>query len=213
MKFDDFIKMMASQPYFDLAMAVQLSGESRAKLRTQLYRWLKAGKLLPLRRGMYALADRYRKTAIEPAELAGQLYKPSYLSCHWALQHHGMIPEAVFMYTSVTTRVPRRFENALGVFDYRHIKQSAFFGYGIDEIGGSRFFVASPEKALLDLWHLGKGEWSENRMIEMRFQNWEVVDQGRLAKYAERFGSPRLRRAADVWLRVAASEQEGWVEL
>jgi len=182
MKFDALIDMLASQPFFDLATTVQLSGENRAKVRTQLYRWAKAGKLLPLRRGMYALAERYRKTPIDSAELANHLYKPSYLSCHWALQYYEMIPEAVFMYTSVTSRVPRHFENAFGLFDYRHVKQSAFFGYRLEEGKGGGFFVAEPEKALLDLWHLG-------------------------------FGSPRLRRAAKLWCEVAASEQEGWVEL
>jgi predicted transcriptional regulator of viral defense system len=213
MSFDALIEMLASQPFFDLATAVQLSGESRAKVRTQLYRWAKAGKLLPLRRGMYALAERYRKVPINQADLANHLYKPSYLSCHWALQYHGMIPEAVFMYTSVTSRVPRRFENAFGLFDYRHVKQSAFFGYRADGDEDVKFFVAEPEKALLDLWHLHSGAWSEARMVEMRFQNWEAVDQGRLREYAERFDSPRLRRAAELWCDVARSEQEGWVTL
>jgi predicted transcriptional regulator of viral defense system len=162
---------------------------------------------------MNALAESKRNTPIDPAELANQLYKPSYLSCYWALQYHGMIPEAVFMYTSVTSRVPRRFENALGSYDNRHVKQSAFFGYRLEEARRGGFFVAEPEKALLDFWHLSTGEWGENRMVEMRFQNWEAVDQGKLGEYAERFRSPRLRRAARLWCEVAASEQQGWVKL
>jgi predicted transcriptional regulator of viral defense system len=212
MKFDDFIEMLGHQSFFDLATAMQLSGEDRAKVRTQLYRWAKADRLLPLRRGMYALVERYRKTPISKAELANQIYKPSYLSCHWALQYHGMIPEAVFTYTSVTARVPRRFENDLGRFDYRHVKQSAFFGYSVERHERGKFYVAEAEKALLDLWHLSKGAWSEDRMVEMRFQNWEAVDQARLKRYAERFASPRLRRAAKLWCALAESEREGWVE-
>jgi predicted transcriptional regulator of viral defense system len=213
MRFDTFIEMLAARPFFDLATAVQLSGENRAQVRTQLYRWARAGKILPLRRGMYAFADRYRKAPINPAELSNHLYRPSYLSGHWALGYYGMIPEAVFMFTSVTTRVPRRFENALGMFEYRHIKQSAFFGYRAVGDESGKLLVAEPEKALLDLWHLGSGAWSEDRMFEMRFQNWEAVDQARLAQYAERFDSPRLRRAVKVWCELARSEQEGWVEL
>jgi predicted transcriptional regulator of viral defense system len=57
-----------------------------------------------------------------PAVLASQIYRPSYLSFHWALGYYGLIPERAVVYTSATTRVPRRFENALGRFRYIHVK-------------------------------------------------------------------------------------------
>jgi predicted GNAT family acetyltransferase len=31
--------------------------------------------------------------------------------------------------------------------------------------------VAHPEKALLDQWHLSAGEWSDDRIHEMRYRN------------------------------------------
>jgi len=213
MNLDSLIESVAAQPYFDLATVVQLSGEERAHVRTQLYRWTKAGKLIGLRRGMYALADRYRKVPINPADLANHLYRPSYLSCLWALGFFGLIPEKVVAFTSVTPRVPRRFENPLGRFEYRHVKQSAFFGYRAVEIQGGKVLLAEPEKALLDHWHLGSGTWNVDRMEAMRFQNREAVDPARLARYAERFESPRLLRAAKVWTDLASVEREGTVEL
>jgi predicted transcriptional regulator of viral defense system len=213
MKFDSFIETVASQPFFDLATVVLLAGEERAQVRTQLYRWTRAGKLLPLRRGMYTLADRYRKVRINPAELANHIYRPSYLSGLWALGFYGLIPEKVVMFTSVTTRVPRRFENSLGRFEYRHVKQSAFFGYRVAEIDGRKVLVADPEKALLDLWHLGKGTWNEARMGEMRFQNLDSVDPEKLEQFAEVFDSRRLQRAAKAWSELTSTEREGTVEL
>jgi len=213
MKFDSFIETVASQPFFDLATVVQLSGEERAQVRTQLYRWTRAGKLLPLRRGMYTLADRYRKVPINPAELANHIYRPSYLSGLWALGFYGLIPEKVVLFTSVTTRVPRRFENSLGRFEYRHVKQSAFFGYRIAEIDGRKVFLADPEKALLDLWHLGKGKWNEARMGEMRFQNRDAVDPEKLKHFVEEFDSRRLKSAAKTWSELTSTEHEGTVEL
>jgi predicted transcriptional regulator of viral defense system len=213
MKFDTLIEMTTSQPFFDLATAVHLSGEERAHVRTQLYRWTKSGKVLPLRRGVYTLADRYRKVPVNPAELANHIYRPSYLSGLWALGFYGLIPERVVTHTSVTTRVPRRFENTLGLFEYRHVKQSAFFGYRSADIQASKVMLADPEKALLDLWHLGKGEWCEERMEAMRFQNRDAVDRDRLERYAGLFESPRLLRAVKVWSESAEIEREGTAEL
>ena len=82
MKYDDFSSLLGDQPYFDIAMAALLSGDSRQTLRTQLHRWTKAGKLLPLRRGMYAFSDSPRRRTINPASLSNYLYKPSYLSTY-----------------------------------------------------------------------------------------------------------------------------------
>jgi predicted transcriptional regulator of viral defense system len=199
MKFDTFSHLFEDQGYFDIAMAAQMSGERRHTLTTQLHRWCKAGKLVPLRRGMYAFADQVRRGAVNPAELANHLYKPSYLSTYWALGYYGLIPERVVAFTSVTTRVPREFENALGLFRYSNLKRDAFFGYVSTSMDGAKVLLAEPEKALLDLWHLEKGEWDRARMTAMRFQSTDVVDRKRLQDYAARFEAPRLRRAVDTW--------------
>jgi len=73
--------------------------------------------------------------------------------------------------------------------------------------------LAEPEKAILDHWHLTPGEWNEARLMEMRYQNLEAVDRHRLAEYAERFASPRLKRAAKRWSTVAGNAEIGAVTL
>ena len=54
---------------------------------------------------------------------ANALHAPSYLSGPWALSFYGVIPESVPVYTSVTTRTPREYENPFGVFSYRNVKR------------------------------------------------------------------------------------------
>ncbi len=213
MNFDSFISLVGQQAFFDLATVVQLSGERRSTLQTQLYRWIRADKLVPLRRGMYALARRYRRSSVNPAGLANHLYRPSYLSREWALGFHGLIPEKVVTHTSVTTRVPRLFQNDFGCFEYRHVKRGAFFGYRAVEIQGQKVLLAEPEKALLDSWHLATGPWTTERLKEMRFQGHEAVDPDKLRRYAVRYGSPRLQRAAALWCELAGSELEGVADL
>lgn len=213
MKFETLLKSIRGRGWFDLPTAVQLSGEPRHTLLMQLYRWCKAGKLIPLRRGMYAFAEEYRRQQIQPAEIANRIYTPSYLSLQWALSYHGLIPEMAVAYTSVTTRQTKRFQNKFGTFSYRHLKQEYFFGYERVDMTNRTVLLAKPEKALLDLWYIEPGEWTAARMKEMRFQNFEVVNGDRLARFAERFASPRLHRAVQAFEAVAAYEKEGTIEL
>ena len=209
MRLDQLADLLGSRPWFDLATVVQLSGEARRDVVNQLYRWSRAGKLIPVRRGMYTLADRYRHVPVAPATLANALCFPSYLSGLWALSFYGLIPEAVPVHTSVTTRSPADYENACGMFHYTAIKRSFFFGYHTVSVAGTEALVATAEKALLDLFHLHTGEWDRDQMTEMRFQQTEVVDRDRLHAYTRRIGKPRIGRAVDVWLACSAEQEAG----
>jgi predicted transcriptional regulator of viral defense system len=213
MKYDDLTDLAGGLVCFDLPLLVQAFPDRRSAVLLQLSRWATQGKVIPLRRGVYTLADRARKIPLDPALLAQHLCRPSYLSGLWALGFHDMIPECVVLHTSVTTRLPARFDNACGGFEYRHIKPSGFFGYQQVPYGGGALLVAHPEKALLDHWHLSAGEWTSDRLAEMRYQNVKLVDQRRLREYAARFKRPRLDRAVERWLQLAATSDDGDVIL
>ena len=213
MKYGALVEFVGALPCFDLALLVQAFDEPRDVIRVQLARWMKTGKVMGLRRGMYALPDAYRRAPLTPAFLANQMYRPSYLSGLWGLGLHDLIPERVVWLTSVTTRGPRRFENALGTFEYRTIKRDAFFGYATVRYGDQDVLAAEPEKALLDHWHLTAGEWTDERLREMRYQHRDRVNEEKLRDYAARFRRPRLRRAVERWLKVTREEEEGTVTL
>lgn len=213
MEYDALVNLTAAMPCFDLALLTQAFDDRRDAIRVQLSRWMKQGKVIGLRRGMYTLSDTYRRAPLFPAALANQLYRPSYLSGLWALGHYDLIPERVVRFTSVTSRVPRRFENLFGVFDYRNIKQDCFFGFTTVSHAGQDVLIAGPEKALLDHWHLTGGEWTPERLEEMRYQHVDRVSQRRLRDYAGRFRSPRLKRAVNQWLTLASTMEKGTVLL
>ena len=213
MTFASLLTLVGTLASFDLPLLVQAFDDRREVIRVQLSRWMTQGKVIGLRRGMYTLADLYRRAPLTPALLANQLYRPSYLSGLWALGFHDLIPERVVWLTSVTPRGPRRFENPIGVFEYRHVRQDTFFGYQPIRYGGGEIVVAEPEKALLDHWHLNAGEWTVDRLDEMRYQHTGVIDDDRLAAYATRFRSPRLDRAVQRWVERAPNEQDGTVLL
>lgn len=213
MNFSRFITEVGELPFFDLALVAQISGESKRQLLVQLHRWVKAGKVIALRRGLYTLAVAYRRAFLSPLVLANELYKPSYLSGLWTLSFYGLIPEKVTVFSSVTPRVTRSFQNPFGIFSYASVKQDFFWGFGSREIQGSTVWIAEPEKALLDFWHLNHGEWTVDRMREMRFQHFDTVGMERLGEYAERWGAPRLGRAVSHYKDLAKAEDDGAITL
>ena len=213
MRFDALVGLVGSLPCFDLALIVQAFDDRRDVVLTQMSRWMKQGRVIGLRRGLYTLAEPYRRATLAPAALANRMYRPSYLSGLWALGYYDLIPERVVWLTSVTPRVPRRFENPLGLFDYRNIKQEWFLGYHTVPHEGTEILVAEPEKALLDHWHLTAGEWTAERLGEMRYQNVELVGARQLKRCARIYQSPRLDRAVSIWLQLVRQTKTGTVTL
>lgn len=187
MNIQTFLAKANALPYFDLPMALHWTGLTRQSLLIQLARWTKAGYLISLRRGLHTVAEPYRKLALSATGLANEIYAPSYLSLEWALSRHGIIPEAVPVLTSITTRGTKIFKNECGRFEYRQVKQILFFGYHRVKIMNENVFMAKPEKALLDFFYFSKGEWTDSRHEEMRWQNLNVIHINDLHKMSTYF--------------------------
>ena len=45
--------------------------------------------------------------------------------------------------------------------------------------------MAFPEKALLDLFYLSEGEWTTERIQEMRFQSLQELDFAKFQRYGK----------------------------
>ena len=90
MTFDVLLEQLGEFSVFDISTVSQISDEPKQNVRVQLHRWIKSGRLLPLRRGMYTLADRYRHQVLSPLFVANEIYRPSYLSGLWSLSFLGL---------------------------------------------------------------------------------------------------------------------------
>ena len=122
--------------------------------RNNFVRWANKGLLLRLRQGYYTFPE-YKGKPDFALYFANRIYRPSYVSLHTALAFYGMIPEAVFQITSVTTLKTVSFNNDFGEYSYKSIKKNLMFGYDLKPIADGRTFqLARPEKALLDLLYL-----------------------------------------------------------
>jgi len=156
-------------------------------------RWEKQSLLIKLRNGYYAFADIAAAKGFAHYA-AGKIYKPSYISLRTALAFHGIIPEAANEITSVSSLKTSTFENSLGTFSYKKIKPSLMFGYDAVEKNGFTFFMASPEKAILDLLYL---EPSYN--LKKEIQNLRL-DWKKLNSFAKKFEKKVIfRRIYDIF--------------
>lgn len=132
-----------------------------ARLDALLKRATAAMEILRIRRGLFCLAERYRRDPIHTFELSQRILGPSYISLESALSHHGWIPEAVYTITSVSSKRSRNFDTPVGHFSYTHVPQNTFFAAVRRQALSDtvNFFVASPLKALADYIYVHRCDW------------------------------------------------------
>jgi len=206
MKWPDLLALLGGAALFESSMLLA-GDDSPAEVRRQLSRWVASGRLIQVRRGLYVLASPHSHEPPDMLAIASRLQRPSYVSLESALAFHGVIPEFVPVVTSVTNGRPRRLDTPLGAFAYRHIHRSLFWGYEeVDVAGGLRSYVALPEKALLDLFHLTTGGIPAAFVEGLRLAP-GALDPDRLVRFAKRAGKPKLIRAASLTVRLVEADR------
>lgn len=137
--------------------------------RNNLTRWSNKGLLIRLRQGLYTFPE-YKVDSDYLLYFANKIYSPSYISLHTALSFYGIIPEAVLQITSVTSLKTASFNNEVGVYIYKSVKNELIFGYDLKTFSGERVLkIAKPEKAILDLLYLYPFYSTEAELLELRF--------------------------------------------
>ncbi len=168
------------KPYFtkqELSFLLEKQGRNLDK---KLSRLLKTNYLLRLKNGLYTtnLYAMLHKASFSEYT-ANMLYYPSYLSLEYVLQKEGLIPEAVYQYTSISAKTSRVYQNQLGVFTYKKIKDSLFIGY-IEVIFHEyyRIKIATKAKALFDYFYLKPMRNIESKQLidDLRIQ-WEIFNE------------------------------------
>jgi len=150
------------------------------QINTQLYRMIKRGDLIGLKRGLYVFPN----LNIDEFVIANKLYSPSYVSLESALNIFGVIPDIPSVVTSVTTVTSKKINTSLGNFKYSKINENLFFGYKsiLDERSGFYYSIANPEKALLDFIYIRKVKNLSEYRVDLN-----NVNQTELFNYSQHF--------------------------
>lgn len=173
--------------------------------KNNLSRWVRKGYLVKLRNGYYLFSD-YQNLPNVALFLANRLYRPSYISLHAALAFYNLIPEAVGEVTSITTQKTKRFGNAVGHFAYQSVKPASYFGYKqLPFTGGHSIWLATPEKALIDLLYLYPFYKTRRELLTLRLDSdliSELIDPDIVSAHLERIKSPALEKRVGLMLQL-----------
>lgn len=163
--------------------------------------WLKSGEIIVLKKGLYLLGKRWEKETNKQdllEYLANKIYQPSYLSGEYVMSRYGLLTEAVYGISSVTTAKTKAWRNQLGVFNYYSITPKLYCGYEVVKFYSAPVLIASKPKAVFDFLYfrfLRNTPVNVKEVAELRI-NWEGISKKELAKteqYAGASGSKKTQ--------------------
>lgn len=193
----DLFRREVSMDVFDYQLLAQYLKDLK-RPRDKVSSLVAEGKIVRLKKGLYVFGENWRKAPLSLEMIANLIYGPSCISFEYALTHYGLISERSTVITSLVIGDTKTFETPIGIFEYRAIDREKFkigIEYrGIGQEGG--YFIASPEKALVDLVYKTPGIRSlaqlrhylfeEMRVDETLFRKCDVRQFNRLAKAYEK---------------------------
>lgn len=174
---------------FRLWDLVRLFGVSKAAVESFVYRNVKRGLLLRLKKspegGLYVVMDNLPNQYL----IANRIYEPSYISFDTALSFHGIIPESIYSITSATTKATREFEIMKIVYNYLLIKKEVYTGYRPIRYRNSVILMADAEKALADYLYFVD---LKKRGLHYERIDLKKIKRNKLIKYIKLFERPRM---------------------
>ena len=156
---EEVYKLAPPGGLFDESVVRTLFSElSYGAVKLLVHRAVKSGEVLRLKPGSFCLAPEFQRTHPHPFVVAAVLHSPSHISLESALWHHGLIPEALQITSSVTWKRNRSFKTPLGLFTFQRVPalnpRAGVRATRLDEQGWG--FIASPLRAIADLIYLKK---------------------------------------------------------
>lgn len=164
------------KPYFTFSDIRKIAGLDDPSLKIALNRLVKSGELQKITKGVYTLD----LTRIGWPNFACARYYPSYLSFEWALGQAGILSQQAYTLTLATPKRSHHISTPRHEIVYHHLQEQLFWGYTRQD----NFFVATPEKAFLDLAYLSLNGYAKFDPEEM---NLHLLNRSRLKDYLKKF--------------------------
>jgi len=208
LKISDVIIRQIPHNIFSYSALVNLIPGSPDKRYGVIKRAIASGEIIHLRKGLYCLAEKYRRRPLDLFETAQQIYGPSYISLESALAYHGWIPESVQTVTSACMLRSRDFKTPIGEFSYKHIPTKVFYD-NVETIGSAdqgAFFMAKPLKALADYIYIYKKDWKDTSPAESSLridpERFKEVRKDEIRRLQQAYPSRRVQ----IFIKAVAEE-------
>lgn len=206
------LSSLDSLPYFRIEGVKQLFGKEETAagtIQTALYRWMKAGHVIQLKKGVYMTRRFHELHRIEAdfsLAVSAILIPQSYVSLEFILQRNAVLTEVTYPISAVTLKNTRVIESKLGTFTYHHIKENLYRGFTISDFYGVQFSQASVAKALFDYLYLRP--WSGtilsstyNLAEELRL-NLDDFSSAQQNEFAEYVDSSRIKKMDQILMNL-----------
>jgi hypothetical protein len=197
--------LRAEIPYVEM-QALEVLLREYKNPKSYVAKLVKQGELIRLKGGFFLIRELIQKGSIPFEQISNLLYGPSYISLEYALSFYGIIPEAAFVYTSMTLGRAKQFHTEIGTFRYHHLSQERY-DVGLDHkenrFGG--FFIASPEKALADLVFQTSQKMTEKELFvdltesrRIEITTLKTLDKTLMKQISSAYRSKAIKTLADV---------------
>ena len=157
---NNILSSLEQLPYFTIQAVKQFFPSEeyqKGTVQTAIYRWMKSGKLVKLKNGVYTsrkFFDSHKNDPDFPIMISTILIPQSYASTHFILQRYSILTDVTYTISSITRKQTRIIENSVGIFQYSHIKERLYTGYQLSEYFGVPIAKATIAKALFDYLYL-----------------------------------------------------------
>lgn len=199
------LEPLTAIPYFTIESVKQLwpdAGVKDAALRTTLYRWMKRGQIIQLKKGVYMTHRFFELHRADPdfsPAVSAILLTQSYVSLEFVLQRHAVLTEITYPVSCVTSKNTRVIQNTLGTFSYRHIRSDLYRGFSIASYYGILFAQASAAKALFDYLYLRPAHrglaspgFSLTEDLRLNIEDFSPADREEFTGYIAGSRSPKM---------------------
>jgi predicted transcriptional regulator of viral defense system len=174
--------------YFGYEELARVLGISLASARVAASRYVRQGLLLRVRKNLYVLRKRWEQAGLEEKfQIANMGQVPSYISLLTALEYYGLTTQMQReFFESVSLQRSKEITVDTSLFKYTKVARNLYFGFQRHK----GFFIASPEKALLDtLYLMSLGRYA----LDVSSLEASRLDRDRLAAISEHFPLPTQR--------------------
>lgn len=207
MKFQNLIERVGDGPPLFTTGQLLAGNRRPAYVRQQLSRWVGAGKVIQIKRGLYMLEKPWRRERPHAYLVANWLAPCSWVSGESVLSDRGIIPDIAWHASSYGPIRSRQVQTPVGHFFFQRLTPRLNFGYRRIEVFPGQFaLVAEPEKALVDMAFGHPDADNKHWVRELRL-NYADLDLDKLDAFVARARSRKLERMGKHVRNFAADEE------
>jgi predicted transcriptional regulator of viral defense system len=171
-----------SKPYFGYEEIARVLKINPSSAKVSAGRYVRQGSLLRVKNNMYLLKDSWNRAGIEEKFVIANLAQtPSYISLMTALSFYEATTQIQRNFIeSIAVKKSNEIQAGKDILRYVRIKKDLYFGFKKE----GNFFIASPEKALLDAFYLmSYGRYS----LDISSLDQNKFDKKLIKKFSKKF--------------------------